>query len=41
MQGASQMWKELVGNAKERKVYYNMLEDKDRIKEVLAVDRKK
>eukprot|EP00092_Neocalanus_flemingeri_P033322 GFUD01036237.1.p1 GENE.GFUD01036237.1~~GFUD01036237.1.p1 ORF type:complete len:1656 (+),score=684.01 GFUD01036237.1:182-4969(+) len=41
LEGASQMWKELVNNAKERKALFNMVEEKEMIREVLAVNRKK
>ena len=33
------MWKELINNAKERKVFFNMEEEK--MKEILVVNRKK
>lgn len=39
-QHASQMWKELVNNAKERKVFLKMMEEEHRLKEALSVDRK-
>ena len=35
------MWKELVANAKTRKVFMNMVEEEQRLKEALSVDRKK
>ena len=35
------MWKELVNNAKERKVFLKMVEEEQRLKEALSVDRKK
>jgi len=39
LEGASPMWKELINNAKERKVFFNMEEEK--MKEILVVNRKK
>ena len=39
LQRASEMWKELVENAKERKVFFNMGEET--IKDVILVNRKK
>jgi hypothetical protein len=34
------MWKELLNNAKERKVFLKMMEEEHRLKEALSVTRK-
>ena len=34
------MWKELVNNARERKVFLKMMVEEHRLKEALSVDRK-
>ena len=33
------MWKELVANAKERKVVFRIVEEEQRLREALSVDR--